>query len=49
MIMKNTKVQTLGGDARTVAREGFHVSKVDEDRPTQPSVKGWRQGKHATK
>ena len=36
-------------ETRVLAREGFHVSKVEEDRPTQPSVKGCRRGKHATK
>ena len=37
-------------EMRPLAREGFHVNKVEEDRPTkQPSVKGYRQSKHATK
>ena len=46
--MKSTKVQTLGGDERTCYRR-FYVSKVEEDWPTQTSVKGSRRGKHATK
>ena len=45
----NEMKSTPSAEMRSLAGERFHVSKVDEDRPTQSSVKGCRQGKHATK
>ena len=46
--MKSTKIAKPSTETEALAREGFNVSKVEEDRPTQPSVKACRQGEHAT-
>ena len=43
----NEMKSTPSAEMRSLAGERFHVSKVDEDRPTQSSVKCCRQGNYA--